>query len=143
LTEDKLSHPGCHKDVQCLICETWFIISDPKIYEIDDGIDGHTPYKGICKKCWIKIGEGTSWIDFFREKIKIPIYEYEKVKIPAKLRWQVWKRDNFTCQKCGARENLTVDHIKPESSGGPLDLENSQTLCRRCNSSKGIKVSEA
>lgn len=60
-----------------------------------------------------------------------------KKKIPDALRWQVWERDNFTCRQCGTRRFLSVDHIKPERSGGTLELENLQTLCRRCNSIKG------
>lgn len=62
-----------------------------------------------------------------------------KAKIPASLRWQVWERDNFTCRHCGARKHLAVDHIKPEVSGGTLDLANVQTLCKSCNSKKGAR----
>ncbi len=62
-----------------------------------------------------------------------------KQPIPADLRWAVWERDNFTCQCCGARRFLTVDHILAESHGGTLDPANLQTLCRTCNSRKGSK----
>lgn len=65
--------------------------------------------------------------------------ERTKEAIPETLRWQVWERDNFTCQRCGSRQRLSVDHIIPESRGGALDLSNLQTLCRSCNSSKGAK----
>lgn len=57
--------------------------------------------------------------------------------IAASLRWEVWERDNFTCRRCGVRRDLSVDHIVPESKGGPTTLSNLQTLCRKCNSSKG------
>lgn len=60
-----------------------------------------------------------------------------KVPIPPELRWEVWERDNFNCQICGRRRNLTVDHIVPESKGGKLELDNLQTLCKSCNSRKG------
>jgi rubredoxin len=60
-----------------------------------------------------------------------------KEPIPAKLRWEVWLRDNFTCKRCGVRRDLAVDHIVPESKGGELVPENLQTLCRVCNSIKG------
>lgn len=63
----------------------------------------------------------------------------KKEKIPNDIRWIVWERDNFTCKKCGGRKNLSVDHIYPESKGGSMDLDNLQTLCRRCNSKKGVK----
>ena len=60
-----------------------------------------------------------------------------KVHIPSELRWTVWERDNFTC-KCGSRKFLSVDHIIPESQGGTLELDNLRTLCRSCNSKKGV-----
>ena len=64
---------------------------------------------------------------------------YKKQPIPVALRWQVFERDNFTCQKCGSRQFLSADHIIPESKGGPTILENLQTLCRSCNSRKGTQ----
>lgn len=65
--------------------------------------------------------------------------ERKKEPIPAELRWRVWERDEFTCRNCGARQHLSVDHVIPESAGGPMTLDNLQTLCKRCNSSKGAK----
>lgn len=62
-----------------------------------------------------------------------------KAPIPADVRWLVWERDNFTCQKCGSRKNLSIDHIIPESKGGEATMENCQTLCKTCNSSKGAR----
>jgi hypothetical protein len=63
-----------------------------------------------------------------------------KLPIPIELRWQIWERDNFTCQRCGARRYLTIDHIYPERLGGTLAAENLQTLCASCNSQKGSKA---
>jgi len=60
-----------------------------------------------------------------------------KQPIPPDLRWEVWERDNFTCRHCGVRRHLSVDHIIAESKGGPMTLDNLQTLCRSCNSRKG------
>lgn len=56
------------------------------------------------------------------------------------LRAMVYERDGHTCKACGSDEDLTVDHIYPWSLGGTDDMENLQTLCRSCNSSKGAKV---
>lgn len=63
-----------------------------------------------------------------------------KVTIPPELRWQIWERDDFRCRICGVRSNLSVDHIHPESLGGTLDPDNLQTLCKSCNSRKGVRV---
>lgn len=65
---------------------------------------------------------------------------YKKELIPDEIRVFVFERDNYTCQHCGAKENLSVDHIYPEKLGGKATKENCQTLCRSCNSRKGMRV---
>jgi 5-methylcytosine-specific restriction enzyme A len=49
------------------------------------------------------------------------------------------ERDGAKCQRCGATDNLCVDHIVPLASGGSNDLDNLQLLCGHCNLSKGAK----
>lgn len=68
--------------------------------------------------------------------------KYKKTKIPPKFRWEIWERDNFTCQYCGSRKSLTVDHIVPESKGGVLENRNAVTACENCNSQKGSRTPE-
>lgn len=63
-----------------------------------------------------------------------------KAYISKKLRKQVHERDGHKCLTCGTGLDLTCDHIHPESKGGLTTLENLQTLCRSCNSKKGVKV---
>lgn len=60
--------------------------------------------------------------------------------IPASIRRFVFERDGYACLKCGATEDLTLDHVHPWSLGGPDTAENLQTLCRSCNSSKGARI---
>lgn len=60
--------------------------------------------------------------------------------IPDDLRRAVYERDDNRCVRCGAVDDLTLDHVRPWSLGGPDTFENLQTLCRRCNSSKGARV---
>lgn len=60
--------------------------------------------------------------------------------IPSLLRQAVYERDGHQCLRCGATEELTLDHIYPYSMGGADTFENFQTLCRPCNSRKGAKV---
>jgi len=63
-------------------------------------------------------------------------------KIPNKLRWDIWVRDNYTCLHCGKRRDLSIDHIIPVKNGGRTVEENLQTLCKPCNSKKGTKENE-
>ncbi|NTW38506.1 MAG: HNH endonuclease [Cellulomonadaceae bacterium] len=62
------------------------------------------------------------------------------------LRGWIKQRDNFACLNCGvslAAEPhllLEVDHIMPVSKGGLSVPENLQTLCWKCNRSKGARV---
>jgi 5-methylcytosine-specific restriction endonuclease McrA len=63
-----------------------------------------------------------------------------KRPIPQRLALAVKDRDGHLCQSCGTRDDLAVDHLIPESKGGPMVMENLQTLCRSCNSSKGSRL---
>lgn len=59
--------------------------------------------------------------------------------ISKKLRFEVFKRDNFTCQYCGKSSPdvvLQIDHIKPVAKGGDNDIMNLVTSCADCNSGK-------
>ncbi len=71
----------------------------------------------------------------------------ERKPISKKLRFEVFKRDNFTCQYCGRMAPdvvLEVDHINPVSNGGGDDILNLVTSCFDCNRGKGKrKLSES
>lgn len=59
--------------------------------------------------------------------------------ISLKLRFDVLKRDRFTCQYCGARPpkiEIRVDHIDPVARGGSNGIENLITACFECNAGK-------
>jgi 5-methylcytosine-specific restriction endonuclease McrA len=49
----------------------------------------------------------------------------------------VFARDDWTCQYCGSRSNLTVDHVIPRSKGGTSNWENIVASCAPCNRRKG------
>jgi 5-methylcytosine-specific restriction endonuclease McrA len=49
----------------------------------------------------------------------------------------VFARDDWTCQYCGARTQLTVDHVVPRSKGGGSSWENIVASCAPCNRRKG------
>lgn len=56
---------------------------------------------------------------------------------PAFTRFNLFLRDSFTCQYCGANDDLTFDHLTPRSLGGRTTWENIVTACARCNLAKG------
>jgi len=59
--------------------------------------------------------------------------------ISKKLRFEVFKRDGFTCQYCGQHPpsvTLEIDHIKPVSKKGSNDVNNLVTSCFDCNRGK-------
>ena len=52
----------------------------------------------------------------------------------------VFARDSWTCQYCGSRSNLTVDHVIPRSKGGTSSWENIVASCAPCNRRKGDRL---
>lgn len=63
----------------------------------------------------------------------------ERKTISKSLRFEVFKRDSFTCQYCGTKAPnviLEVDHINPVSNGGDNELMNLITSCFECNRGK-------
>lgn len=57
--------------------------------------------------------------------------------VTTEARSAVFERDGHRCLKCGTEEDLSIDHVVPLSKGGDNDVDNLQTLCKTCNSSKG------
>ncbi len=52
----------------------------------------------------------------------------------------VFARDSWTCQYCGSRSNLTVDHVIPRSKGGTSSWDNIVASCAPCNRRKGDRL---
>ena len=60
-------------------------------------------------------------------------------KKPPFTRFNLFLRDNFTCQYCGDIFNsneLTFDHVIPKSKGGETKWENVVAACGKCNLKK-------
>ena len=63
----------------------------------------------------------------------------KRVSISKRLRFEVFKRDGFQCQYCGAVPPsvlLQCDHIEPVAKGGKTESDNLITSCQPCNSGK-------
>ncbi|MCA8962010.1 MAG: HNH endonuclease [Planctomycetes bacterium] len=72
----------------------------------------------------------------------IVLSRYNKVphRCVSFTRWNLFKRDAYTCQYCGRkpkREHLTIDHVVPRSRGGRSGWTNCVVACQSCNSRKG------
>lgn len=58
-------------------------------------------------------------------------------------RFEVFKRDGFACQYCGAHPPqviLHVDHIVPVAEGGGNEIDNLITACQPCNQGKAARL---
>ena len=70
----------------------------------------------------------------------------QRALMTARLRESIKVRDNFTCQICDLSTSdeknllLEIDHIIPISKGGTTTECNLQTLCWKCNRTKGSKI---
>jgi len=101
-------------------------------------IDGHTSH--IVRDMFLH---------FYKNESKIRYLNSQQPRLVAqrfigkrKIREFIFKRDKYKCLCCGGTKLLSIDHINPVSLGGDNKLSNLQTLCRLCNSSKGINFKD-
>ena len=55
---------------------------------------------------------------------------------------RIWRREirekwEHQCAYCGSEDNLTIDHVVPQSKGGMDFTKNVVCCCHSCNQSKG------
>lgn len=87
------------------------------------------------------------FVVYLSERVKFKkSAEGQRRLMTPKLRQEIISRDDFTCKQCGNSTRnepnllLEVDHIVPVSKGGMTEESNLQTLCWKCNRSKGAKL---
>ncbi|MEM7554186.1 MAG: HNH endonuclease [Cyanobacteria bacterium P01_A01_bin.84] len=82
-----------------------------------------------------------SLVLYVPKHIRLKISGRERTwKVPPVNRREVLRRDHYTCQYCGSRKHLTLDHVLPRSKGGLHVWDNIVTACEKCNSRKGDKT---
>lgn len=70
----------------------------------------------------------------------------QRALMTSKLREFIKQRDQYTCQNCGLSTSdeanllLEIDHVIPIAKGGISTEDNLQTLCWKCNRTKGAKI---
>jgi len=87
--------------------------------------------------------------------IRLRSYKHVPIRISILTRSNIYARDRYLCQYCGAKEGstkvvngkpvrvvLTLDHILPESRGGKFQWDNLISACKFCNSKKGDRTPE-
>lgn len=77
-------------------------------------------------------------------QIRIPsvivLKDYVKpARTTAFTRFNLFLRDEFTCQYCGSRGDMTFDHVVPRSRGGKTTWQNVVASCGPCNLQKGAR----
>ncbi|MGI9117351.1 MAG: HNH endonuclease [Gaiellales bacterium] len=60
--------------------------------------------------------------------VRVPRFTSRRI-----TRRALFARDEHTCQYCGSRTRLTLDHVVPRSRGGGSTWDNVVTACSPCN----------
>lgn len=63
-----------------------------------------------------------------------------KAAFYKKIRAKVFERDGRQCVFCGAKENLGLCPLIPESKGGKREIDNYTVSCNKCRAGKGNKL---
>lgn len=86
-----------------------------------------------------------------RLRLRVPevvaLTEYDRLPVAHVTfsRRNIFKRDHYTCQYCGAQpgsEELTLDHVLPRSQGGVSSWANCVLACVACNKRKADRTPE-
>jgi len=79
------------------------------------------------------------------EVILLKTYQGQGERSVVFSRKNIFKRDRYTCQYCGAQpgpDALTIEHILPRSKGGISSWENCVLACVPCNKRKADRTPE-
>ena len=107
------------------------------------------PWQEAIKAVWMdRVSIAAEYEETVRSQkmeIRIPsvvvLKDYVKPrKRVAFTRFNLFLRDEFCCQYCGSRHDLTFDHVVPRSLGGVTSWENVVAACAPCNLRKGSKT---
>jgi len=140
----------------CKICNKFFIANHPHAklcsdicrikwnklkynYQIT-----YKPKELFCPICKIKFRQNRNNQIYCCKECCLKAYNTKKSENNwyLRLRFEVFKKDNFTCQYCGRnikqdKIKLHCDHIIPKALGGSNKKENLITSCKECNLGKG------
>lgn len=105
--------------------------------------------KELCKKCYMNEWNNRKEVRLMKKKWEKDNKWKRKLRqaqrcilirtkefIPINLLKEIFKRDNFTCQYCGTKRNLSVDHKIPISKKIDNSKKNLIVSCVTCNALK-------
>jgi 5-methylcytosine-specific restriction endonuclease McrA len=104
------------------------------------------PWQEAIKAAWLDrvqiVAEYDQVVRSPSTEIRIPsVVDHKDYVKPQKrvafTRFNLFLRDEFACQYCGDKGELTFDHVVPRSRGGKTAWENVVAACARCNLRKG------
>jgi hypothetical protein len=77
-------------------------------------------------------------MDFFNSADDLMFHLKTTSSAEAKRLWRhsIKEKWNYQCAYCGSNENLTIDHVIPQSKGGIDITTNVVCCCVSCNQSK-------
>ncbi len=106
------------------------------------------PWQEAVKAAWLErvdiVAEYDHVVRSPSIEIRVPsvvvLKDYVKPrKRVAFTRFNLFLRDEFCCQYCGATGDLTFDHVVPRAAGGVTSWQNVVAACSSCNLRKGSK----
>ncbi|MDZ7907538.1 MAG: HNH endonuclease [Gemmobacter sp.] len=101
--------------------------------------------KAVCLDRVLIVAEYEQTVRSQRAEFRIPsvvvLKDFVKPqKRVAFTRFNLFLRDEFCCQYCGSKGDLTFDHVLPRARGGITSWENVVAACSPCNLRKGSKT---
>ena len=107
------------------------------------------PWQEAIKAAWLDrvqiVAEYDAFVRSPSTTIQIPsvvvLKDYVKPqKRVAFTRFNLFLRDEFACQYCGSKGELTFDHVIPRARGGVTSWDNVVAACATCNLRKGSRL---
>jgi 5-methylcytosine-specific restriction endonuclease McrA len=122
-----------------LLCKRTARVVDPADYQLNTWQD------------WSKLRprDGERFIQAVQFRLRVPevitLTDYDRLPSAAVTfsRRNIFKRDHYTCQYCGAQpgsEELTIDHVVPRAQGGESRWDNCALACLACNKRKADRT---
>lgn len=97
----------------------------------------------------LEVNDAELFVQTSRIRLRVPevivLTSFDRVPVAHVTfsRRNIYKRDKYTCQYCGAQPGaaeLTIDHVVPRSHGGLSSWDNCVLACVDCNSRKADRT---